>query len=170
MATRWVTPQELSADLVKVQIDRLPVTNFIPPEGEEFRFASYVAIPAIGAGAVVVAFTVPKGKNGILNRFANVFIGGGFNEGQGLITWQLALDNTNAAQPIIVPNFDKILASLGSVSNPTTLNGIRIKENQIVALLVANAVGGVVPAGQLIGGLLGGYFYPVDLEPADLAF
>jgi hypothetical protein len=152
-------------------IIRLPVNNFMPLEGEEFRFVNYITIPAQnGLQTVVVSFTVPQGRNGIINRLANVFVGGGFQEGQGLITWQLAMDDTNSTNPIIVPNFDEINASLGTVYNPAILNGIRVKENQLVALTVENEVAGVVPAGQLIGGLLGGYFYPVDLEPPMIGF
>jgi len=152
----------------RVAIARLPITNFMPPEGEEFRFVNYVTIPAEdGLQHVVVQFKVPQGRNGMINRLANVFVGGGFQEGQGLITWQLWADFTPG---IVVPNFDSIVASLGTVYNPAVMNGIRIKENQLVTLTVSNAVAGVVPAGQQIGGLLGGYFYPVDLEPPEIAF
>jgi hypothetical protein len=158
---------EILAQQKVVSIERLPISNFMPPEGVEFRPHAYVTIPAQGASATVVSFTVPRGYNGILNRLANVFVGGGFQEGQGLVSWELFLD-FNTAVP--APNFQKIVASLGSVNNPTTLNGIRIKENQLVELVVSNANPGVIPAGQLIGGLLGGYFYPVALEPDNITF
>lgn len=152
----------------QTNIARLPVSNFMPIEGEEFRFVNYITIPAAnGVETVVVQFTVPQGRNGIINRIANVFVGGGFQEGQGLIDWALYQDFTPG---ILVPNFEVIVASLGTVYNPAILNGIRIKENQLVTLIVENEVGGIVPAGQQIGGLLGGYFYPVDLEPASLSF
>jgi len=142
-----------------IKIVRLPLTNFIPPEGEEFTPAAYVTIPAIGSTATVVQFSVPEGRNGILNRFANVFVGGGFTEGQGGIVWQLFQDFTPG---VMVPNFDNIVASLGTVNNPKILNGIRIKENQLVTLVVKNV--SIVVSGQLIGGLIGGYTYPIDLE------
>ena len=158
---------EILAEQKVVSIERLPISNFMPPEGVEFRPHAYVTIPNQGASAVVVSFTVPRGYNGILNRLANVFVGGGFQEGQGLISWELFLD-ANTAVP--APNFQSIVASLGSVNNPTTLNGVRIKENQLVELVVKNANPGVIPAGQLIGGLLGGYFYPVALEPDNITF
>jgi hypothetical protein len=146
-----------------LEIVRLPVTNFMPDRGVEFRKTAYVAIPAVGAQAIVVQFQVPEGMNGMINRLANVFVGGGFTEGQGGIVWQLYQDFT-VGGGTVAPDFDNMLASLGSVNNPAVLNGIRIKEKQLVTLLVKNV--SVVVAGQFIGGLLGGYFYPVDLEPA----
>lgn len=155
----------VSADLATVSIERLPISNFMPPEGVEFRPHGYVALPAQGSSAVVVAFTVPKGYNGIINRIANEFVGGGFQQGAGGVIWELILD---AATDVPAPNFQEILASLGSVNNPAILNGIRIRENQNVQLQVENV--SIVVAGQLIGGLLGGYFYPVALEPANLTF
>jgi hypothetical protein len=151
-----------------MQISRLPIVQAMPPEGESFRFAAYVAIPAQGAQSVVVQFPVPQGVNAMIKRVANVYVGGGFQEGQGLITWQLYVD---FQQGVVAPNFDNILASLGAVSNPPLLDdGIRARENQLVTLLVKNANPGVVPAGQLIGGLISGYFYPVDLEPVISSF
>lgn len=144
-----------------IQIVRLPVSNFMPPEGQEFRRAAYVPIPAVGAQAVVAQLTVPDGYNGMINALANVFVGGGFTEGQGGIVWQLFQDFNPG---VIAPDFDNIVASLGAVSNPAKLNGIRIKERQLVTLLVKNV--SVVVAGQFIGGLIGGYYYPIDLEPS----
>ena len=160
-------PASISGNLQQFGVSRLPVTNFMPAEGREFRPAAYVAIPAQGAQAVVVQFKVPQGYNGMINALANVFVGGGFQEGQGLIFWTLYLDYTTK---VVAPNFNQILASLGAVSNPAKLNGIRVKENQLVTLAVNNTNPGVLPAGQLIGGLLGGFFYPVALEPPTISF
>lgn len=151
------------------KLDVLPIANYMPPGGIEFRPATYIAIPNQGASAVVVQFKIPKGRNAILNRLANVYVGGGFQEGQALITWQLFLEfyGVGNASNVVAPNFNLIVASLGSISNPAALNGLRAKENTTLALVVSNANPGVVPAGQLIGGLLGGYHYSKTLEPAD---
>lgn len=150
-----------------LSIERLPVQNFMPPEAREFRNANYVAMPAQGAQAVVVQFTVPQGYNGLINRFGNVFVGGGFQEGAGLITYTLYADFNPG---IVATGFNNIRASLGSIVAPTILNGIKIKENQVVTLVVNNANPGVVPAGQLVGGIIGGFYYPVQLEPKQIAF
>ena len=159
------TKTQINAGLQESRILRLPVTNYIPPSGVEFHKGTYVTIPAVGVTENVVQVIVPKGYNGIVNRFANEYVGGGFVQGSGGITWELFLDIVNG---VPAPNFELITASYGVVAAPTILNGIRVKENQRVTLVVTNVA--VVPAGQLIGGLLGGYFYPIDLEPAELAF
>jgi hypothetical protein len=158
-------PASISKNLQQWGVSRLPVTNFMPAEGRAFRPHAYVALPAEGTQAVVVQFTVPHGYNGMINALANVFVGGGFQEGQGNVFWTLYADFTSK---VVVPNFDKLLASLGSVNNVAELPGIRIKENQLVTLTVNNVA--ILPAGQLIGGLLGGYFYPIALEPPTIGF
>jgi len=146
-------------------IARLPFSNFMPPEGVEFRPHAYVALPAIGVSAVVVKRQIPRGDNAILNRLANEFIGGGFQAGAGGVLWTLYIDYNEL---VPAPNFQLITASLGSVNNPTILNGIRCKEGLTVALVVKNV--SIVVAGQLIGGLIGGFDYPKSLEPQGLAF
>jgi hypothetical protein len=166
MAGSIVSPFDI-AQIPEIAIPRLPVVNFMPPEGEDFEFHAYVAIPAQGASGVVVQFLVPEGRNGIIKRIANVFVGGGFQEGQGNVIWKLFQDFQGGGGPV-VPNFENIVASLGSVAAPSTIDGIRVKESQLVTLQVTNV--GIVPAGQLIGGRLGGYFYPKDLDPPNMGF
>lgn len=160
-------PIQILSSLQEINVPILPVTNFMPPGGESFEFAAGVTIPAIGATANVVSFTVPNGRNGMIKRIANVFIGGGFTDFSGFIIWQLVQDQLQTGPPI-VPNYDNIVASLGSVNNPSNIDGIRVKENQLVALTVKNV--SVVTSGQLIGGRLGGYFYPINLEPPNIGF
>lgn len=154
-----------AADPSVIDIAQLPVQNFMPASGQQFRHASGVVIPAKGAVAVVVQFKVPQGYNGMINRLANEFFGNGFTDFQGLLTWKLFLDYETGGG-IVAPNFDNIVASLGQVKNPAVLDGIFIKENQLVTLEVENSAAGITPNAQLIGGLIGGYYYPVDMEPA----
>lgn len=156
------------AELSKIIIPELPVTNFMPAEGEDFEAHGYVAIPAIGAQAIVVSLPIPEGRMAMVKRIANVFVGGGFTEGQGGLVWQILLDGTNVANPVVAPFFDNILASLGSVSNPSTIDGIRVKENNLLQLIVKNVA--IVVGGQIIGGRLGGYFYPVEKDPENASF
>jgi hypothetical protein len=148
-----------------VLVPQLPVQNFMAPGGKPFEFANGITIPAIGASATVVQFTVPKGQNGFVRRIANVFVGGGFTDFSGAIIWKIFL---NLTQNIVAPNFDNIIASLGSVSNPTAVDGIHVMEGNIVALQVTNV--SVVVSGQLSGGRLGGSFHPIPQEPENLAF
>lgn len=151
-----------------VDILRLPVTNFMPAEGEDFEAHAYVPLPAIGASAVVVSVVIPEGRMAMLKRIANVFVGGGFQEGQGGVVWQILLDGTSPNNPVVAPFFDNIVASLGSVSAPSQIDGIRCRESTTLQLIVTNV--SIVVAGQLIGGRLGGYFYPIELDPESAGF
>jgi hypothetical protein len=144
---------------------QLPISNFMPPGGVEWRPHKYVPLPAIGATSVVVSRKIPTGSNAMLNRLANEFVGGGFQQGAGGVQWFLYIDYNEL---VPAPNFNLITASLGSVNNPTILNGIRVKEGLTVALVVKNV--SIVVAGQQIGGLLGGYDYPKALEPQGFSF
>lgn len=156
------------ATIPQIEIPRLPITNFMPAEGEDFEAHGYVLLPAIGAQAVVVSVLVPEGRHGLIKRIANVFVGGGFQEGQGGVVWQILQDANQQPTPLVAPFFDNIVASLGSVSAPSEIDGIRIREAQLVQLIVKNV--SIVVAGQFIGGRLGGYFYPVELDPAGGGF
>lgn len=131
-----------------------------PPDAESFVITAGLAIPAQdGAFHAVCLVAVPDGRNGVLTQLANVFVGGGFTDYQGgLIQWRL---ERNPAPGIATAerNYDSIIASLGSATNPHKLpGGIRIFEDDVMQLSVKNI--GVAPAGQFIGGLLGGWFYP----------
>jgi hypothetical protein len=148
-----------------VLVPQLPVQNFMAPSGKPFEFHGGVTIPAIGASATVVSFVVPKGNNGFIRRIANVFVGSGFTDFSGAIVWQILLDQVKG---IVAPGFDNIIASLGSVSNPSPIDGIHIFELNTVALVVKNV--SVVVSGQLIGGRLGGSFHSIPHEPPNLAF
>lgn len=130
-----------------------------PPDAESFHVPGGVGIPAISPTAftTVVSITVPPGRNGVLNKIANVYIGGGFTDFSGVVVWRIV---RNPGTTIVAAerNYENITASLGSASNPGRIAGIRVFENDIVALQVRND--SVAVAGQLIGGLLGGWFYP----------
>ncbi len=131
---------------------------FEPPKSESFNFHSGIVIPAMGATATVVTFTVPEGRFGVINAIANMFVGGGFTDFSGDILWRILRNTLAAGNPTPIRNYNNIIASLGSVANPRFISPIRLRENDVIALTVTNVA--VVVAGQRIGGLLGGYFYP----------
>lgn len=137
----------------------LPARLYPPAIWENLDLSGYVALPAIGAQANVLLFQVPLGRSGIINAVANNFVGGGWNEGSGNVSWQILVDG---APPPGATSYDQILASLGSPANPTRIAGFRIFENQVLTLVVKNA--NVVVANQLSGGRLLGYLYPRDME------
>lgn len=154
--------------LPQIIIPRLPVTNFMPAGGEDFEAHGYALLPAIGSSVVLLSVPIPEGRMAMVKRIANVFVGGGFTEGQGGVVWQILLDGTNSNNPVVAPFFDNIVASLGSVSNPSAIDGIRVKESNLLQLIAKNV--SIVVSGQLVGGRLGGYFYDIALDPPDATF
>lgn len=140
----------------QLRVLQLPLHNYMPAKGTAFNRATYITIPAIGLTAAVLDFVVPDGKNGIIDQIANNFVGGGFVDGSGQIVWRVMLDDVPA------PGLEEMIASLGNPAAPSRTAPVRIFEGQNIQLLVQNI--GIVPAGQLIGGRLSGYFYPKDAE------
>jgi hypothetical protein len=130
-----------------------------PPDGESFHQAAGIVIPAITVGVytVVVQIICPPGRNGVINQIANEYIGAGFTDYGGAIIWQI-LRNPGPGITAAERNYQAITASLGTTVAPTKIAPIRIFENDVIQLVVTNVA--VVPAGQIIAGLFGGYFYP----------
>lgn len=130
----------------------LPAHLYMPPDGLAFDYSTYIALPAVGANAAVVQFTVPEGFHGVIKRVGNAFVGAGWTEGSGALVWQILANGG------VVRNYDNIVASLGAVSNPAETAGIFVYEQQLVTLQIFN-VSLVVGAAQA-GGRLSGWFYP----------
>ena len=148
---------------------RLPIINFMPPEGQPFDVAATVALPAVGATVVVAQVTVPTGLNGVLHRIANEFIGGGFVDGSGDIIWQIFQNlGQVGGTGVVAPYYDNIINSLGTVPNPSEIDGIRVQSGAVLAITLTNVA--VVVAKQLVRARLGGYWYPIGLEPQNLSF
>lgn len=147
-----------------VQAIELPYRNFVPNNWENIDQLAYVALGALGGAAVtILSFKVPQGRNGIIRKIANNFIGGGWTEGSGDVVWQILADG---APPPGATSYNNILGSLGSPANPTEIPGFRIFENQLITVIAKNV--NVVLAGQLVGARLVGYLYPRDLEDANI--
>ena len=137
----------------------LPLHLDPPADWENIDQFAYVALPAIGATATIISFQVPVGRNGIIRKIANNFVGGGWVEGSGNVIWRILVDGV---PPAGASSYDTILGSLGNPASPTEISGFRIRENQVVTLVAVNVA--VVVAGQLVGGRLMGYLYPRELE------
>lgn len=145
---------------LSILIRRLPVYNFKPANWENIDQFGYIALGAQGGAAVViVSFTCPPGRNGIIHKVANNFVGAGWVEGSGSVKWQILVDG---APPPGATNYDNILGSLGNPASPTEIDGFRIYENQVLTLVAFNV--GIVVAGQQVGGRLVGYTYPREEE------
>jgi hypothetical protein len=131
-----------------------------PPDAESFHLASGIVIPAQdGAFHTVVTITCPPGRNGVLNQIANVVVGGAWSDFSGDAVWQLVRNQSLVgAQTMAERNYQNILASLGLINAPAPISPIRLFENDVIALVIKNVA--LPVAGEEVGGLLGGYFYP----------
>jgi hypothetical protein len=131
-----------------------------PPDSESFHLAAGITVPAVdGLFHTVVTVTCPPGRNGVIKEIANVIVGGAWADFSGDAIWQIvknpgAGNNTGG---FAERNYENILASLGLVSLPAKISGIRIYENDIIQWVVKNIA---LPTTPKAGALLGGYFYP----------
>jgi len=147
----------------------LPLWIYPPINWENVDRIAYATLPAINVEATILSFTVPIGRNGVINKVANNFVGGGWTEGTGDILWRILVDG---APPPAANSYAAIPASLGSPANPTEISGFRIFENQVISVTIFNnpagPSGGITPAGQLAGARLCGYLYPRELEDSNI--
>jgi hypothetical protein len=147
----------------------LPPWIYQPVNWENVDQINYALVPPIGSTAVIISYVVPPGRNGIINKVACNFVGGGWVEGSGDIVWRILVDGT---PPPGATSYDSILASLGGPSQPTGIAGFRFFENQVLQFVAFNnpsgANGGVVVAGQRVGARFTGWNYPLDIEEDDI--
>jgi len=162
-------PAQINPGATDVNVDHLPIWLYPPINWENLDQIAYAALPAIGSTVTIIQFTVPLGRNGVIKKLANNFVGGGWVEGSGDVLWRILVDG---APPPGATSYKAIVASLGSPANPVEIAGFRVFENQTVTLVGLNnpagPSGGVIVAGQRLGGRLVGYLYPRDLEPEDI--
>lgn len=137
-----------------------------PASGESIDPAEAIALPAIGATATILQFRVPPGRSGVIKRLGNEVVGGGWVNGDGNLIWQILINGA------AVKNFERIVMSVGTVPDPRSIAGIRLRETDLVQFTVFNnpngPTGGVPVAGQLVLATLGGWFYPKELDPENL--
>lgn len=147
----------------------LPPHLYPPRTWENLDKLNYAVIGAVGATVTILDFKVPIGRNGIVNKVATNFVGGGWVAGTGDIIWRILVDN---ATPPGASDYHNIIDSLGSPAQPVGISGFRIFENQRITVVAFNnplgASGGVIPAGQRVGARLLGHLFPRDMEYHDL--
>lgn len=153
---------------VQSSIDRLERTMRLlsapwlvePPDSESFHLGGGIVMPAQdGLFHTVVTIKCPPGRNGVLREIANVVVGGAWSDFDGNAVWQIVRNppsGTATASP--ERNYNNILASYGLINNPAKISGIRIFENDVIAWVIKNV--GLPVAGENVGALLGGWFYP----------
>lgn len=126
---------------------------------EPFYTQGSVALPAIGAQAVVVQRAIPYGRNSFLWKLAVDYVGGGFTEGQGGILFRVF---RNAALTRSLKGFATLTASMGTVNNPVEIPPAQLYENETLSIVVVNV--SIVVAGQRVVGALVGWDYPRSEE------
>ena len=139
-------------------IAQLPPWVFEPANSESFDEATFVALPAVGATAIILDFYVPDGRSGVINQLGNVYVGAGFTDGSGDLTWQIWVDGSP------IKNRENVTASLGTVASPSKISPVHMVSGQHVQMVIIN--NSILVAGQLVGARLSGYFYPANLDPA----
>jgi hypothetical protein len=132
----------------------------MPPDGESFHKGGGIPMPAAdGLFHVVVTVTCPPGRNGVLNRIANVVVGGAWSDFSGDAIWQITRNqSTDPTQTMAERNYEDIEASYGLISAPAPIAPIRIFENDVLSFVIKNVA--LPAAGEEVGALLGGFFYP----------
>lgn len=144
----------------EVDIASLPVWLWPPVGWQNVDLLDYVALPAIGATAIILQFQVPIGYNGVIKKVANNYVGAGWTEGTGELIWSILVDGT---APPGASSYATIFGSLGSPANPVEIPGFTIFENQTLTVVIQNV--SVAVAGQLSGARLIGYLYPIPETP-----
>jgi hypothetical protein len=139
------------------------------PNWENIDQDNYALLGAIGTTVTIISYVVPPGRNGVIYKVANNFVGGGWVEGTGDVIWRILVDGT---PPPGATSYDSILASLGNPASPTEVPGFRVFENQVLTLVAFNNPagpnGGVVVAGQRVGARFVGWNYPTDVEESGI--
>lgn len=137
----------------------LPPWIYPPINWENVDLLNYVLMPAVLNQSNIISFRVPPGRNGVIRKIACNFVGGGWVEGSGAVSWQILVDGT---VPAGASSYDNILASLGSPANPVEIPGFRIFDGQTITVVARNTT--IQVAGQLMGARLVGYMYPREAE------
>jgi hypothetical protein len=146
-----------------------PYWLYPPVNWENLDEINYALLGAIGSTVTILSYVVPPGRNAIVQKVANNFVGGGWVEGTGDLIWRILVDGST---PPGATSYDNILASLGSPASPTQISGFRLFENQVLTVVCFNNPGGpnggVVVSGQRIGARVIGFDYPREIEASDI--
>jgi hypothetical protein len=127
-----------------------------PQDAQAFDWQGSLIIPAEGATATILQFTVPRGLNGMIKKIGNQLSSGGV-DGSGAFSYAILHDNKAFRY------YNKILFSLGLVTNPVEHPlGLRVLENQVISFTFTNV--GIIPAGEIVNARMQGYYYPKEFD------
>jgi hypothetical protein len=128
------------------------------------KFGS-VALPAIGATAIILKFTVDNGRNGKATQLGidYVFVTGSAAYLQGSLPAPLTFSIQANGKPF--KDYEQFQFSPGAVSAPTPINGLMLKENDVITILVTNNTIVVTAGTQWLAARMLGYNFSKNLMP-----
>lgn len=133
----------------------------MPGQGKRFGHNSSLSlglgqVPADGLDHLVQSFLVPYGYDGVIAAPLNSYTGQGFEEGSGVLTWRIKLNQR------YVKDYGNIITSLGDPKFPwyNANSQILLLSGQLVQYFVNRQLGDVsLNGGRIICGLWG-WFWP----------
>lgn len=146
-------------------------TPWLLPTSDFLNLDKYgaVLLPAIGASATILTFTVAQGRNCRVNQLGIDFTAnGGAAFVQNFLPFQLqfSIVTDNPLQPL--PDYGSFNYLPGAVSLPVPIAGLMLKEGQVVNVLVKNLT--LAVTAQTLGARLLGYLYPKKREQRNGGF
>lgn len=129
----------------------LPPWNFPTWDSKFFDRVGVIGLPAIATPTQIVSFTMPAGFTGVVKWLANIYLGGGFQDGSGNLIWQVLIDGNP------VEDYEAVTAQLGTLPVPTE-TFIPVMENQTVSVWITVVV--VPGGGASTGARLKGWRWP----------
>ena len=111
-----------------------------------------IPLPALGGGdALVLAFTVPPGYDGVITGITHFYTGQNFDEASGDLTWRLQVNRH------WVKSMGAMITTMGSVQQPSPLlpGGIRVLSRDIVQYWVNVSLGAKVVGGNIFCAVAG---------------
>jgi hypothetical protein len=135
-----------------------------PASGEPLDVFGYIDLPALSATGTVITYTVPPSRSGVIRWFANQLINSALLDGDPSVFWQFNVNQGPAAL-----SYGKFSVSLGAIALPAEIGLIRLRENDVISVLITNASIAVlnVPP-QRAGARVSGWLYPKDLDPTNI--
>ena len=120
-----------------------------------------VALPIIGDTATILTYTVPKGRYGRITALGiDVQANSGAAFLQGVLPPELTFSIQIDGRP--VKGYEQFNYLPGTVTTPTPIAGIMLKENQVVTILVTNNT--LVHSTQFVAARIQGYLFSKNLQ------
>lgn len=117
--------------------------------------AEFPVYPLPGTGPIdVLAFTVPQGADGVIQKLAIVNLGGGLVDGTGQVVWRVLVNGA------AVRGYQQATSQVGSYAQPMD-TFIPIYEADLVEVTVEVPAGQQpLPVGSTTAARCMGYFFP----------